>query len=143
METMTEATTRLAANGYVGQFLIRNGNVECHSCNSVITADQLTVEETVRFEGISDPGDESVLFAITDHCGHKGTLIATYGPEMSPEEAEIVSHLHDRGDRRIPTTELRSARISWSTDSLQGWEGMQPWCCWWFSSARPAPRVNQ
>ncbi len=96
METMTEATRRLDEAGYGGQFLIRGDKVECHSCDCSVDASGLVVEETVRFEGMSDPGDESVLFAITADCGHKGTLVATYGPDMSPEEIGIVSHLSKR-----------------------------------------------
>jgi hypothetical protein len=96
METMTEATKRLGEEGYGAQFLIRDDKVECRSCDCSVGPDELTVDETVRFEGMSDPGDESVLFAITADCGHKGTLIATYGPDMSSEEVEIVSHLHNR-----------------------------------------------
>lgn len=96
METLTQATNRLGVAGYEAQFLIRGDKVECHECNCVVTAEQLTVDETVRFEGMSDPGDESVLFAVTAECGHKGTLTATYGPDMSSEEVEIVSHLHAR-----------------------------------------------
>ena len=30
--------------------------------------------------GMSDPDDEAVLFAVTSDCGHKGTLVAAYGP---------------------------------------------------------------
>lgn len=97
METLAQATNRLTERGYRAQFLIRGGSVECPSCDCTVGPEQLTVDETVRFEGMSDPSDESVLFAITADCGHKGTLVATYGPEMSAEEAEIVSHLHDRG----------------------------------------------
>lgn len=96
METLTQATNRLGAAGYEAQFLIRGDKLECHSCNCAVTTEQLTVEETVRFEGMSDPGDEAVLFAVTAECGHKGTITATYGPDMSPEEAEVVSHLHAR-----------------------------------------------
>lgn len=103
METLTQATNRLGAAGYEAQFLIRGDNVECHSCDCVIGAEQLTVDETVRFEGMSDPGDESVLFALSAECGHKGTLTVTYGPDVSPEEVEIVSRLQarDRQDRTI------------------------------------------
>ena len=93
METLAQATNRLTAAGYDGQFLVRGDRVECRVCNQAFSAEELTVDETVRFEGMSDPSDEAVLFAITAPCGHRGTLVATYGPEMPPEEAAIVSHL--------------------------------------------------
>ncbi|MFV0316008.1 MAG: hypothetical protein ACK5O2_03475 [Microthrixaceae bacterium] len=96
METLSEATNRLTVAGYQAQFLVRGDRVECHDCDRSFTAEELTVDETVRFEGMSDPGDEAVLFAITDSCGHRGTLVATYGPDMSTEEAALVSHLSGR-----------------------------------------------
>jgi hypothetical protein len=97
METLAQATSRLEAAGYEAQFLIRGDKVECHRCNCAVTTQQLTVDEIVRFEGMSDPGDESVLFAVSAECGHKGTLTTTYGPDVSPEEVEVISHLHARG----------------------------------------------
>ena len=51
-----------------------------------------------RFEGISDPGDESILFAISMPCGHRGTLPAAYGKDASPEVADVVKRLHRAPD---------------------------------------------
>ena len=96
METLAEATTRLADSGYVSQFLVRGDHLECRTCDDDIDPGQLTIDEVERFEGMSDPDDEAVLFAVTSDCGHKGTLVAAYGPEMTAEEAAVIRKLHER-----------------------------------------------
>ncbi|MEZ5238981.1 MAG: hypothetical protein R2716_08515 [Microthrixaceae bacterium] len=96
METMAEATNRLARSGYTAQFLVHHDGVECRECHCTVGPEELTVDETVRFEGMSNPDDEAVLFAISAECGHKGTLVASYGPDMTADEAAMVSRLHER-----------------------------------------------
>ena len=51
------------------------------------------VDEVFRFEGISDPGDESILFAISMPCGHRGTLPAAYGKDTAPDVTDVVQRL--------------------------------------------------
>ena len=56
------------------------------------------MNEVYRFEGASDPGDESILFAISMPCGHRGTVPASYGRDTPPDVANVVTRLRlDRG----------------------------------------------
>ena len=54
----------------------------------------MRIEEIVRFEGASDPGDESILFALSCPCGHAGLYSAPYGPDATPEDIAVVALLH-------------------------------------------------
>jgi len=51
------------------------------------------VDEIVRFEGDSDPGDESAVFALVSEDGTKGTYTVAFGPMMDPLDAEVVRKL--------------------------------------------------
>ncbi|MEZ5383823.1 MAG: hypothetical protein R2754_18745 [Microthrixaceae bacterium] len=93
METLSEAIRRLGEQGWDAQLRVRDGSVECSRCGAMALPEDLTVERTLRFEGESDPGDEAVLFAATAPCGHRGTLTATYGPEVPPDESEVIARL--------------------------------------------------
>ena len=42
---------------------------------------QVKVVDFFRFEGPSDPGDESILYAIETDDGGKGTLVDSFGPD--------------------------------------------------------------
>ena len=46
--------------------------------------EDVDVSEVHRFEGASDPADESIQFAISMPCGHRGTLPASYGRTRHP-----------------------------------------------------------
>ena len=100
LETMTHALERLAADGYTASFSSERGGVLCSACDSWHVADDVQIEEIVRFEGESDPADEAVLFALAcGQCGAKGTLVAAYGPDMDPDDVALVLKLDDRRDR--------------------------------------------
>ena len=47
-----------------------------------------------RFEGMTNPSDLSIVYAITaGRHGVKGTLIDTYGPEGQPVTPEMAQKL--------------------------------------------------
>jgi 2-methylisocitrate lyase-like PEP mutase family enzyme len=94
METIAEALRRLAASGYVDDFRAEPGGLRATSSGRLHAPDALRVDEIVRFEGESDPGDEAVVFALTAEAdGTKGTYTTAYGPEMDALDAEIVQRL--------------------------------------------------
>jgi hypothetical protein len=52
------------------------------------------VDETVRIEGISDPGDEAIVLAVRDQCGRvRGTLVSAFGSGTAPADAEVLPRL--------------------------------------------------
>lgn len=103
MDTMTEAIAQLEERGWTAQFEVRDGLVHCVTCEEVATPESVRIDETVRFEGATDPADESILFAITSPCGHKGTLADGFGAEAPPEDAEALRMLG-----RNPSGEARA-----------------------------------
>ena len=50
-----------------------------------------------RFEGMTDPGDETILYAIEEKGGRRGTLVNAYGPYADEPSAEMVRKLNVRG----------------------------------------------
>ena len=97
METLREALARLEARGYDAEFFVRNGHFICAGCGEELDPRQIVIEDVVRFEGESDPDEEMAVYAIAcGPCGRKGTYTVGFGPEMSPEDADIVVKLNDR-----------------------------------------------
>lgn len=50
-----------------------------------LAADQLTIVDHRRFEGMSDPDDMSVLYAIESKDGTKGIVVDAFGTYADPE----------------------------------------------------------
>ena len=91
METMSHATARLRAAGYTEDWIAEHGELRCFTCGTSHDPGQVSVDEVVRFEGPSDPGDEAILFALAGSCGHRGLYGAAYGPFASVEEAAVIT----------------------------------------------------
>lgn len=95
METLSAATRRLQAAGYTGHWYVGDEEgLVCTDCGRTLAPDEALVDEVVRFEGPSDPGDESVLFALRTGDGHKGLYSVTYGPYTPSADAAVVRTLH-------------------------------------------------
>jgi hypothetical protein len=96
LATVTEVLQALAGRGYDTDFFLDGNRVRCHGCGAVTPAADLTIDEVYRFEGQSDPGDEMIVVALEcGKCGRRGTMASAYGPDTSPEEAEILLALRD------------------------------------------------
>jgi hypothetical protein len=95
METLTEAIERLRGRGFTVDFSAAPGGLlRCEECGSEFDPALLHIDEIVRFEGESDPGDESILFALSGTCGHVGLYSTAYGSDAAPEDIAVVAALH-------------------------------------------------
>lgn len=93
MDTLSERMQQLHDAGWIEQLAVDKARLTCGNCGRTAAPDEVGVNEVYRFEGASDPGDESILFAISMPCGHRGTLPASYGPDTPPEIADFVTRL--------------------------------------------------
>jgi hypothetical protein len=94
METLSEALQRLTADGYTDDFRAEPGGLKGRSSDKVHPPEAFRVDDIVRFEGDSDPSDESAIFALALPAhGTKGTYTVIYGPLMDPLDALMVGRL--------------------------------------------------
>lgn len=93
METMSEAIARLGAAGYSSSYVAVDELLRCRDCQRVFDPASLTSDEVVRFEGVSDPADSAVLFALRSADGHRGLYAVAYGPDTDPMDAVVVQAL--------------------------------------------------
>ncbi len=92
--TVVEAIKQLRALGFGGDFsVVEGGRVRCHACGTEHDPSELTVEQVVRVEGMSDPDDEAAVFGLACRCGTRGILVVPYGPGASTDEATVLTHL--------------------------------------------------
>ena len=85
-ETVTDALTLLASEGYGEDFNLVGSLVACPRCQALHPLDHATVERQFRFEGPSDPGDEAIVFGLRcGDCGARGVLVSAFGPDADPD----------------------------------------------------------
>jgi len=64
-------------------------------------ADQLDIVDHRRFEGMSDPDDMSVLYAIESNDGTKGIIADAFGTYADPELGNFLESVRYRGRSRL------------------------------------------
>lgn len=78
--TLIYAIEELKKQGYTNEFKIKNKKLLDLKTRKSYLPDQMTIVEQHRFEGMSNPSDMSILFALETEDGEKGTVVSSYGP---------------------------------------------------------------
>jgi hypothetical protein len=98
-DTVTEAVALLEAAGYTDDLSLVGGELRCDTTagrrpHPVATA---VADHIFRFEGPTDPADEAIVVGIScPEWGTKGVLVAAFGPEIEPEDADALRLLIHR-----------------------------------------------
>jgi hypothetical protein len=93
-ETLTHAIARLHACGYDHDFIAETGGLRDRETGALFAPEDMLVDEIVRFEGITDPGDEAIVCALRDiGCTVRGTLSTAYGAAMESAEVDMLQRL--------------------------------------------------
>jgi hypothetical protein len=94
--TLTEAINGLRSKGYTLDFNLKPECVECKSLDIHIHPDDFMIDEFYRFEGASNPDDNSIVFAVSSKTGLKGVLVDAYGMYSDSLTDEMVQKLQMR-----------------------------------------------
>ena len=78
-DTVTEALNDLNQRGYIEDFNLRPHCIECRSHSLHLYPEDFIADECYRFEGDSNPDDNTIVFAISSKNNIKGTLVDAYG----------------------------------------------------------------
>jgi hypothetical protein len=79
MTDMDKNVSELEQQGYTDQFQLEKGKLLNLATNKKYVPKDIKAVNFYRYEGISDPDDMSVLYAIETCDGRKGTLVDAYG----------------------------------------------------------------
>ena len=77
--TLSEATNDLKKRGYSEDLNLKATCVECPSHNLQLYPEDFKIDAFYRFEGMSNPSDSSIVYAISSKSGMKGVLVDAYG----------------------------------------------------------------
>lgn len=80
----------LKKQGYSADFIYREGRLRDMGSGKEYEAGQITVENEFRFEGQTNPGDMSILYALQTTDGTRGTISTPYGSNANVEFDEFL-----------------------------------------------------
>ncbi len=99
MTTVSEVLNHLKEEGYTVDFNLRGDCLMGPGDALQLYPNEFLVDKHYRFEGMSDPGDEAVVYAISSaRHGVKGTLVNGYGISSEALSAEMIKALQEHPD---------------------------------------------
>ncbi|NHA02655.1 phosphoribosylpyrophosphate synthetase [Mucilaginibacter sp. HC2] len=99
MTTLSEVIQKLQSEGYIVDFNLKENCLECHQNALQVHPNEFVVDKHYRFEGMSDPADEAIVYAISSTVHNiKGILVNGYGMSSEPLAEELVDALKEKGD---------------------------------------------
>jgi hypothetical protein len=94
--TVSEAVRGLNGRGFTANFELAGDGLRAVDSGKTFTAQQLTIVEHHRFEGASDPDDQSVVYGIEASDGTRGVVVDAYGVYADPRLGEFLKNVKIR-----------------------------------------------
>lgn len=96
MNSLAMVMNKAVKNGYTEQFKVGSrGFHTAEEGSKVYAPEELSVINFYRFEGESDPGDNSIMYIIETADGKKGILVDAYGPYADPKVSAFMQQVED------------------------------------------------
>jgi hypothetical protein len=93
-DTLIEAIQDLKNQGYTYDFNLMDKHIHCKDITTSFGPDDFQVKAVYRFEGMSNPSDNSILYAIETLTGVKGLLMDSYGVYSGEISEELLQKLN-------------------------------------------------
>ncbi|MBW8244347.1 phosphoribosylpyrophosphate synthetase [Muricauda oceani] len=96
--TLSQAVNTLTQNeGFKEDFEADESCIKALYSKKEYQPSDLVIIESYRFEGMTNPSDQSTVFAIEAKDGTKGTLVMSYGASTSQNE-ELIRQIPYKKD---------------------------------------------
>ena len=90
MQTVAGALRLFEARGFDREMSVTGGRLRASGTDRDYTPQEVRVRDHRRFEGVSDPGDTSVVYAIETVDGVRGTLVDGYNAYADPAIGDFL-----------------------------------------------------
>jgi len=107
MNTLTSCVNNAVKDGYRESFKVTKQGLVSNSKNKTYKPQDVKVIDFFRFEGESDPADNSILYVIETSDGTRGTLIdayGTYADEAINKFMTEVQEINKKAEKHDPST---------------------------------------
>jgi hypothetical protein len=93
MTDLDKCLHKLEGEGYSDQYKVEGEKLIDLTNNKKYKPKDVKAVNFYRFEGISDPDDMSILYAIETSDGRKGTLVDAYGMYSDDETGKFMNKI--------------------------------------------------
>jgi hypothetical protein len=95
MKSLSTCLNKMVTDGYVEDFKASDRGLESLNSGKWYKPEEVQVINFFRFEGMSDPDDNAILYVIRTSDGTKGTLIDGYGVYMDPKLSAFMKEVEN------------------------------------------------
>lgn len=100
--TLSEDINRLRTEeGYTEDFNLLDETLHSQKERKEFLSQEFIVDQVFRYEGISNPADEAILYAINTSTGRKGILLDGYDYSSGQVSEELIKKLDLKQKRPI------------------------------------------
>jgi hypothetical protein len=96
MMTLSSAIEELACQDVTAHFGVTGERLRAFDSGKTFRADEVAIRGYRRFEGASDPGDMSIVYAIESPDGTRGSLVDAFGVYSNPAVSAFLQHVSIR-----------------------------------------------
>ncbi len=95
LKTLVSCLNTLSREGFSDDYKITEQGLKSLKRDRIYSPEEVKVLNFYRFEGNSDPADNSILFAIETSDGGRGTLVDAYGPYADSKISQFMHQVEE------------------------------------------------
>ncbi len=95
LKTLASSINSLVRQGFTEDYKVNEKGLKSIQTEKIYAPDNVKVLNFYRFEGSSDPADNSILYAIETSDGKRGTLVDAFGPYGDSKVAAFMKEVDD------------------------------------------------
>jgi hypothetical protein len=94
-KTLSQVVNELVKLGYTTEFVYERNSLYCQVGNEkcFVKPKDLVITQIYRFEGMNDPSDSAVVYALESSQGKKGLLIDAYGVYADEHKVAFLKNI--------------------------------------------------
>lgn len=94
--TLSIAINELLKRGFTHNFRVNENGMLEEKKGEYYTPNQVELIEFHRFDGMTNPADDSILYAVKTSSGLKGTVIDSYGHDGSEITSKFMNSVSQK-----------------------------------------------
>ena len=90
MKGLASCVNKMKEDGYTEDFQVSKKGLTTFNESKIFKPEEVKIVNFYRFEGVSDPGDNTILYVMETSDGTKGTLVDGYGAYASDDVSKFI-----------------------------------------------------
>lgn len=106
MNTLSALVNKVVKDGYTDSFKVTKKGLYSNATDRYFTPGDVHVKNFYRFEGESDPADNSIMYVIETSDGLKGTLVDAYGAYSDDGVNKFMQEVEDMNKKNTTNPDM-------------------------------------